>query len=130
MCITTAVSSILIAHRRWTQQHPEIAFYSRFLSHMKLWVTTSHGSPIQISDSGSRGSSCEHVVLTHPNLDHVAGLSDVMRRYDVKRVLEREIEHDFLTAVGGDNLRPRREAGGEDIQDVFRIGDVVKGVKA
>ena len=33
------------------------------------------------------------VVLTHPHADHVTGLTEVLRRYDVKLVLEREIDH-------------------------------------
>ena len=34
------------------------------------------------------------VVLTHPHSDHVSGLTELMRRYDVERVLERRVEHD------------------------------------
>lgn len=31
--------------------------------------------------------SIDLVILTHPNLDHVAGLPEVLRRYDVRRVM-------------------------------------------
>ena len=33
-------------------------------------------------------------VLTHPHADHVAGLSEILRRYDVRRVLERRLEYE------------------------------------
>ena len=36
----------------------------------------------------------ELVVLTHPHSDHVNGLIEVLRRYDVQRILEREVQHD------------------------------------
>ena len=36
----------------------------------------------------------EMVVLTHPHRDHVTGLVEVLRRYDVSLVLERELEFD------------------------------------
>ena len=35
--------------------------------------------------------SVDMVVLTHPHSDHVAGLPEVLRRYDVDRILERTI---------------------------------------
>jgi competence protein ComEC len=35
--------------------------------------------------------SVDMVVLTHPHSDHVAGLPEVLRRYDVERILERTI---------------------------------------
>ncbi len=34
------------------------------------------------------------VVLTHPHSDHVSGLTALLRRYDVERVLERRVEYD------------------------------------
>jgi competence protein ComEC len=36
----------------------------------------------------------ELVVLTHPHRDHVTGLVEVLRRYDVSLVLERELDFD------------------------------------
>ena len=36
----------------------------------------------------------ELVVLTHPHADHVRGLLEVMRRYDVERILERKAHYD------------------------------------
>ena len=38
--------------------------------------------------------SVDLVVLTHPHRDHVAGLTEVLRRYDVAYVLERRFPHD------------------------------------
>lgn len=35
--------------------------------------------------------SVDLVVLTHPHADHIAGLPEVLRRYDVDRILERTI---------------------------------------
>jgi competence protein ComEC len=39
----------------------------------------------------------ELVVLTHPHDDHLAGLVEVLRRYEVKQVLESGIEYDSPT---------------------------------
>ena len=36
----------------------------------------------------------ELVVLTHPHSDHVGGLIEVLRRYKVQRILEREFDYD------------------------------------
>ena len=36
----------------------------------------------------------ELVVLTHAHSDHLNGLIEVLRRYDVQRILEREVQHD------------------------------------
>ena len=36
----------------------------------------------------------ELVVLTHPHSDHVGGLIEVLRRYRVERILERELDYD------------------------------------
>ena len=38
--------------------------------------------------------SIDLVVLTHPHADHVAGLTELLRRYDVQRILERTVEFD------------------------------------
>ena len=38
--------------------------------------------------------SVDLVVLTHPHSDHVTGLTEVLRGYDVQRILEREFEYD------------------------------------
>jgi competence protein ComEC len=45
------------------------------------------------------------VVLTHPHEDHVAGLNDVIKRYDIKRIIytgtiyDSPVYHDWLQAV-------------------------------
>ena len=36
----------------------------------------------------------ELVVLTHPHADHLVGLTEALRRYDVQRILERPIEYE------------------------------------
>ena len=41
-----------------------------------------------------RDRSIDLVVLTHAHSDHVTGLTEVLRRYDVAHILERQIEHD------------------------------------
>ena len=41
-----------------------------------------------------RDRTIELVVLTHPHADHVNGLLEVLRRYDVKRILERQFEQE------------------------------------
>ena len=41
-----------------------------------------------------RDRTIELVVLTHIHSDHVNGLLEVLRRYDVERILERHVEHD------------------------------------
>ena len=41
-----------------------------------------------------RDRTIELIVLTHDHADHVDGLIEVLRRYDVERVLEREFEFD------------------------------------
>ena len=38
--------------------------------------------------------SIELVVLTHPHGDHVTGLTEVLRKYDVQHVLERQVQYD------------------------------------
>ena len=43
--------------------------------------------------------SIDLVVLTHPHTDHVAGLNELLRRYKVRRVLQREIEFDTAQHV-------------------------------
>ena len=41
-----------------------------------------------------RDRTIELMVLTHPHADHVNGLLEVLRRYDVKRILERQSQHE------------------------------------
>ncbi len=38
--------------------------------------------------------SIDLLVLTHPHSDHVAGLTEVLRRYEVEAIVEREVEYD------------------------------------
>lgn len=38
------------------------------------------------------------VIATHPDTDHVAGLVDVLKRYEVGMILETAVEHDALAA--------------------------------
>jgi competence protein ComEC len=59
------------------------------------------GGPDRIKAAGVMSSvlqfwerSVDLVILTHPHSDHMIGLTEVLHRYDVKRVLQREIEHD------------------------------------
>lgn len=59
------------------------------------------GGPDRIRAAGVLGAelrfwerSVDLVVLTHPHSDHVTGLTEVLRRYDVKRILQREVEYD------------------------------------
>ncbi|MCH8310696.1 MAG: ComEC/Rec2 family competence protein, partial [Chloroflexi bacterium] len=59
------------------------------------------GGPSRIRAAGVLGAefrfwerSVDLVVLTHPHTDHVTGLTEVLRRYDVKRILQREVEYD------------------------------------
>ena len=40
-----------------------------------------------------RDRTVELVVLTHPHSDHVTGLTEVLQRYDVEQILEREVEY-------------------------------------
>ena len=53
------------------------------------------------------------VVLTHPHSDHVTGLNEVLRRYDVGRVLERPQEFDSAEYVSW-----RKLTGMEDAQSI------------
>ena len=41
-----------------------------------------------------RDRTIDLVVLTHAHSDHITGLLEVLRRYDVRRILEREVTHD------------------------------------
>ena len=59
------------------------------------------GGPDRIQAAGVLGAefrfwerSVDLVVLTHPHSDHVTGLTEVLRRYDVRRILQREVEFD------------------------------------
>ncbi|MDP6716289.1 MAG: DNA internalization-related competence protein ComEC/Rec2, partial [SAR202 cluster bacterium] len=38
--------------------------------------------------------SLDLVILTHPHSDHVVGLTEILRRYDVKRILQRDFDID------------------------------------
>jgi|TARA_B100001971_G_scaffold122917_2_gene113228 competence protein ComEC len=38
--------------------------------------------------------SIDLAVLTHPHSDHVSGLTEILERYDVRHVLEREFDYD------------------------------------
>ena len=55
----------------------------------------------------------ELVVLTHPHSDHVAGMIEVLRRYDVARVLERELDYDSAS------YQAWRRAVAEEGADIF-----------
>ncbi|MCH7801627.1 MAG: MBL fold metallo-hydrolase, partial [Chloroflexi bacterium] len=59
------------------------------------------GGPDRVAAAGVLGEELRFwerdidlVVLTHPHSDHVTGLTEALRRYDVKRILQREIEYD------------------------------------
>ncbi len=68
-----------------------------------------------------RDRSIELVVLTHPHSDHLAGLTEVLRRYDVKAVLEPEV--DFESA---DYAEWRRVVAEEGARTVYaRAGQVI-----
>jgi competence protein ComEC len=57
--------------------------------------------------------SIDMVVLTHPHSDHVAGLTEILRRYDVHRVLERAVEYD-----SPQHIEWRRAVDAEDAEVV------------
>ncbi len=52
------------------------------------------------------------VAVTHPDTDHVAGLVDVLERYDVGMILETPVEHDASAARAFDRAA---EAEGADV---------------
>lgn len=43
------------------------------------------------------------VIATHPDTDHVAGLVDVLKRYEVGMIVETAVEHDAVAAVAFDD---------------------------
>jgi competence protein ComEC len=64
------------------------------------------GGPNGATAAGALGSeltfwerSIDLVVLTHPHSDHVAGLTELLNRYNVRRVLQREINLDTAQHV-------------------------------
>ena len=73
-----------------------------------VFITTPGGAQIMVdggpdpvgatrlvaSELGFWDRSIDLVVLTHPHSDHVAGLTEVLRRYDVSHVLERETTYE------------------------------------
>ena len=60
--------------------------------------------------------SLDVVVLTHGHADHVTGLLDVLRRYDVGRIIEREVE--YGTPAYSDWSRAIEEEGAHVTQAV------------
>ena len=74
-----------------------------------------------------RDRTIELVVLTHAHSDHVTGLLEVLRRYDVRRVLERKIEYDSPPYQAW--RRALEEEGAEVIQaeagQLISVGDGV-----
>ena len=74
-----------------------------------------------------RDRTIELIVLTHPHSDHVTGLLEVLRRYDVQRVLERGIEYDsppyqaWRRALTEENAEIIRAQAGQ----VIALGDGV-----
>ena len=69
--------------------------------------------------------SLDVVALTHGHADHITGLLDVLRRYDVGHIVEREAEHttpDYLSwrhAVGNEGAVVTQARAGE----VIDLGD-------
>ena len=69
--------------------------------------------------------SLDVVALTHGHADHITGLLDVLRRYDVEHIVEREAEHttpDYLSwrhAVGNEGAVVTQARAGE----VIDLGD-------
>ena len=63
----------------------------------------------------------QFVILTHPHADHVAGLVEVLKRYEVKEIMFAEVEYTsatyvkFLDLVGEKNIRIVRPALGQRI---------------
>jgi len=68
------------------------------------------------------------VILTHPHSDHVAGLVEVLKRYQVKKILMTGVVHTapdylaFLTEIENQNLAVDYVAGQSDIA----LGDDIK----
>ena len=72
------------------------------------------------------------VILTHPHHDHVAGLTEVLRRYRVLHVLERRLEYDgaayrdWREAVAAEGATVTQAAAGQTIS--FSDGTVLEVV--
>ena len=68
-----------------------------------------------------RDRTIELVVLTHAHGDHANGLTEVLRRYDVPRILEREVQFD------GPPYQAWRQAASEERAEIVqaRSGQVV-----
>ncbi len=72
------------------------------------------------------------VILTHPHHDHVAGLTEVLRRYRVLNVLERRLEYDgaayrdWRAAVAAEGAMVTQAAAGQTI--AFADGTVLEVV--
>lgn len=68
----------------------------------------------------------ELMILTHPHADHVTGLVEVLKRYDIKKVLTTDLENP--TAFFEEWKKYIKEEGAEvelaDIEDKFVFGDV------
>ena len=68
-----------------------------------------------------RDRTIDLVVLTHPHSDHVTGLIDVLRRYDVRVILEREVPYDspsyqaWRQAVQGEEAQVVQAQAGQAI---------------
>jgi competence protein ComEC len=66
--------------------------------------------------------SIDLVVLTHPHDDHLAGLVEVMRRYQIERVLEPGMEHDspayqsWLRLIREKKVKYTRAVAGQRIE--------------
>ena len=71
-------------------------------------------------------SSLEYVIATHPHADHIGGLDEVIREFDVKKVLMPRLQHntrafeDLLLAIRDKNLRITEPSAGE----VYLLGRV------
>ena len=68
-----------------------------------------------------RDRTIELVVLTHPHSDHLAGLIEVLRRYEVKAILEPEV--DYGSADFAEWRRLVAEEGAETVS--ARAGQVI-----
>jgi len=66
--------------------------------------------------------SIDVVIATHPDTDHIAGLVDVLNRYNIGTIIETAAEHDapaaiaFEKAAGNENAQIITAAAGQQIQ--------------